>query len=133
MELFRNCAHHLAMNIYIKSNFLKIADKLFHFGLMFLGFYFIYKGDIWVRFQHKRTNFAEYDEPMVELPAIMSWIRYSKNGNEPVVLGQNFHIYYSERPFGSSWWIWTKHELSKGINSFPSGWTHSTFKAGYWK
>ena len=102
-----------------KVDLFKIIDYLLHLGLMSLGFYFIYQGNIWERFQQKRTNFAEYDESIGELPAIVSWIRYSKSGVEPVALGHDFHIYYSEQLIDSA--EWTKYELLKGKNNMSSG------------
>ena len=43
---------------------------------MCLGGFFIYEADIINRFQLKRTNFAEYYEPIIERPTVMSWIEY---------------------------------------------------------
>ena len=68
-----------------------IAQHLVYFALLFLGVYFIYAGEIVQKFSNKRTTFAEYGEPVSELPTIQTSIGHfnqrlvgRKDSKEPI-------------------------------------------------
>ena len=44
-----------------------------------LGGYFITQGDVLLKFNIKRTSFSEYNEPLSEMPSIMTKVVYSDN------------------------------------------------------
>ena len=71
--------------------------------------YFIYLGDIVHRFQAKKTYFAEYYEPITELPTIYTWIRFSKV-SAGLTLGNDFNI------------SWRGLKFSKKENPLKLGW-----------
>ena len=47
-------------------------DKLFHLALTILGLYFIGEGQVMYKFLSAKTNFAEFDESVQELPTFTS-------------------------------------------------------------
>ena len=65
-----------------------------YFSLLYLGCYFIAKVDVLERFQHKKTNLAEYTERMLELPTISTWKKYSKKYAFKPKFGEDFNITY---------------------------------------
>ena len=54
----------------------KIVRYVVYIALLILGVYFIYAGDILQKFSNKKTTFAEYGEPVTELPTILAFIEY---------------------------------------------------------
>ena len=60
-------------------------DKLFYVALTILGLYFIGEGQVMPKFLSEKTNFAEYDEPIQELPTFTSH-----------VLGHKINMSYGE-------------------------------------
>ena len=71
-------------------------DKLFYVALTILGLYFIGEGQVMTKFLSEKTNFAEYDEPIQELPTFTSEIlghkvkmSYQKDFNISFVLGNH--------------------------------------------
>ena len=52
----------------------KIVKYAVYIALLILGVYFIYAGDILQKFSNKKTTFAEYGEPVTELPTILAFI-----------------------------------------------------------
>ena len=94
-------------------NSFKIAEKLVYVCLMSLGFYFIYQGDGWNNFVNQRSNFAEYNEPISELPTIVVWFQYPHVDEYPnLKLGTDFFLYYWEYPW------WSSLSLKEGNNSY---------------
>ena len=57
-----------------KEHVLSLFDNLLCFCLLGLGVYFIYMGDVIPRFWLGRTNFAQYDEALTELPIIATYV-----------------------------------------------------------
>ena len=55
-----------------------------------LGFYFIYAGDIFQKFNAKRSNFAEYDETVTEFPTIVTYVKTHANRFQKY--GKDFNI-----------------------------------------
>ena len=53
---------------------LKVMERVIYFTLLFVGCYFIHKGSVIERFVEERTNFAEFDEQIRELPSILTYI-----------------------------------------------------------
>ena len=72
-----------------KEHVLKLLDNLLYFSLLGLGIYFIYIGDVIPRFWIGRTNFAEYEEVMNELPTISTYIR---NVPENYTMGKDLSL-----------------------------------------
>ena len=57
-----------------KEHVLPLFDNFLYFCLLGLGVYFIYMGDVIPRFWLGRTNFAQYDEALTELPIIATYV-----------------------------------------------------------
>ena len=72
----------------------KTLGILVYVGSMVGGLYFIYQGGIVQRFNLKRTNFAIYSEPIVELPTIVAYVYPWTN---EIFYGTNFNISYEKR------------------------------------
>ena len=68
---------------------LQLCEKSIYLALVCLGFYFIYQGDVLQKFQLKRTNFAEYEEPITELPTYFVWL---SPYDSRLMLGDNFNM-----------------------------------------
>ena len=51
-----------------------IFDWLVYFALFLIGIYFIQKDEVLEKFSQKRTNFARYQEPIVERPTITLFV-----------------------------------------------------------
>ena len=60
-------------------------DKVFYVALTILGLYFIAEGQVMTKFLSEKTNFAEYDESVQELPTFTSH-----------VLGHKINMSYGE-------------------------------------
>ena len=104
---------HLTSSLIFKG----VERAIYLFILICLGVYFIYIGDVVNRFQAKKTNLAEYFEPITELPTIFAWIEFSE-GSKPTnfKLGLDFNIT----------WIWDyddmdSYSLRLGKNIFNNG------------
>ena len=69
----------------------QLINKAIYLLSLIIGFYFIYQGEVIKRFQQKRTNFAEYDEPVDELPTISTYIHSS---DTKLKFGTDFNISY---------------------------------------
>ena len=74
---------------------LKILDYSIYASLLFLGCYFIIEGDVVEKYQSKRTNFAEYLEPVTELPSITTYIHSYYGDHRSFQYGKDFNISYS--------------------------------------
>ena len=70
----------------------EIIEKAVSLVLMFLGFFFIYKGDVINRFHLKRTNFAEYSEFIMEIPTVTTWIEYRSDYSQNLQYWNDFTI-----------------------------------------
>ena len=55
---------------------IQIVGHFMYMAFLCLGIYFIYEGNVVQRFQMKRTNFAESNERLNELPTILAEIEY---------------------------------------------------------
>ena len=72
------------------QSFCKTLDLVVYIALSITGCYFIYHGEVWQRFTLKRTNFAEYDEPVNDVPTILTYIEGSKSPY--LEYGKDFNI-----------------------------------------
>ena len=99
--------------------FYNIIDKVVYLVLLCLGIYFIYQGGVVQRFHMKRTNFAEYSEPMTELPTIIIWIRTSSRG--VIRYQRDVNISYWHDGVNTGWSNNRSVSLSLGRNWFSSG------------
>ena len=63
---------------------LKVVEKVVYFALLFGGCCFIHKGSVIDRFVQERTNFADFDEEIREIPTILTYIE--KTGGETLYL-----------------------------------------------
>ena len=59
------------------SKSLQVIDTVLYLSFLGVGIYFIYDSDIIQKFQLKRTNFAEYEEILTELPTLLTHIQYN--------------------------------------------------------
>ena len=62
------------MNGWIIPRLFEAFDKLAYGILSIVGCYFIYKGGVLQRFNERKTFFVEYDEPVTELPSLLTYI-----------------------------------------------------------
>ena len=62
------------MNGWIIPRLFEAFDKLAYGILSIVGCYFIYKGGVLQRFNERKTFFVEYDEPVRELPSLLTYI-----------------------------------------------------------
>ena len=62
------------MNVWIIPRLFEVIDKLAYGILAIVGCYFIYKDGVLQRFSERKTFFAEYDEPVTELPSLLTYI-----------------------------------------------------------
>ena len=69
--------------------FFILLDWSVYLGLLIIGIYFIQEAEVLQRYQLRRTNYAEYEEPISELPTIVAYF-------EPDYLkyGKDFNISY---------------------------------------
>ena len=88
----------------VTKHMFKTLNVAVYLSLTCLACYFIHKGNIVQRFQQKRTNFAEFREPIKELPTIVSWVQYSGAEHPRLEYGKDFTITYSAHPY---WWSQT--------------------------
>ena len=89
------------------------VHKAIYVAMMCLGCYFIYQGDIVQRFKQRRTNFAEYTEPITELPTIVTWIQYSNDSQtSKLQFGKDYSL-----DFQSENKLWKRSTLKIGNNS----------------
>ena len=56
-----------------KSAF-RVIEYVASIAFLCLGCFFIYQGEVWQRFNLRRTNFAKYDEEITELLTIKAKI-----------------------------------------------------------
>ena len=61
------------------SQYFKIIGRVKYFLFFFVGYYFIYRGDVINKFNIKRTSFSQYDEFTTESPTIVTKIMHSDN------------------------------------------------------
>ena len=80
---------------------IKTLEITLYLGLMITGVYFIYLGNVWARYKQKRTNFAEYDEAISELPTLVTWIQYFPNvqSSEYLKFGEDYSIIFWQHPW----------------------------------
>ena len=88
-----------------------LVEKLVYFTMFSLGVYFIYQGEIVHRFQLQRTNFAVYEEAIIELP---STVMYIWPPTKNITFGKDYWIHYdiSQKKQDSDWKM-----LKKGNNT----------------
>ena len=55
--------------------FILTLESIVYFLLLGMGIYFIYDGGLVQKFQLGRTNFALYEEPVSELPTIVTFMK----------------------------------------------------------
>ena len=58
--------------------FIQIIDRLTYLALSILGLYFIVEGNVIQNFRSGKTNFAQYSEPVTEIPTILTFIDSTK-------------------------------------------------------
>ena len=89
---------HLAKNIvdYFKimpgsriKVFILTLESIVYFFMLGIGIYFIYDGGLVQQYQLGRTSFALYEEPISELPTIVTFI---KPWNESFTFEKDFNI-----------------------------------------
>ena len=62
------------MNDKSTQRLFQVFDNLAYVILSIVGCYFIYKGEVLQRFGARKTFFAEYNEPVTELPSLITYI-----------------------------------------------------------
>ena len=71
----------------------EILDNIVCVILFSIGIYLIYLGDVVQMYQRRRTNFAEYEEEVSELPVILTYIQFSRS-LVYLKYGEDFNISY---------------------------------------
>ena len=74
-----------------KDCLVKATKNTIYVTLMCLGWYLIWHGHEWDRYHGEKTNFAEYDEPITELPTMVTW---ADNALGELLFGQDFFLSY---------------------------------------
>ena len=96
----------------------KIVKYSVYVTLLFLAVYFIYAGDTVQKFSNKKTSFAEYGEPVSELPTILAFIEYADQ-NTTFEYGKDFNWTFQS---DISWRKGFKGtNLTRGVNHVESG------------
>ena len=85
--------HRVEPSVYLimlpRVTFIYVTEKVFYYVLLGVGIFFIYQGDVITRYWLKRTNFAEFSEPLAELPTILA---YSDPPESSLSLQKDFNI-----------------------------------------
>ena len=86
-----------------------IIDNILHVGLISIGYYLIYRGKVWSKFQQGRSNYAEYNEPITELPTFVTRIQYAE-GHQ--LFGDDFTFTFGHKP-NTTMWIVESNKFDK--------------------
>ena len=109
-----------AMNERYIGRLLQVFDNLFYVILSILGCYFIHKGEVFNRFRFGKTFFAEYDEPVSELPTILTYIEGPSRSN--LKYGKDFNLSLAWGKLGTFGGEDSSiNILNMGENSIPFG------------
>ena len=88
---------------------INIVRLFMYIAFLCLGIYFIYEGNVVQRFQMKRTNFAESNERINELPTILAEIEYRYPYPDTLMIyGTDFNISYQA--------VGSEEKIDKQIN-----------------
>ena len=71
---------------------LQVFDVIVHLNFLLVGIYFVYHGEIYPRYLKGRTQFAEFEEDITELPTILTYIEFKKTPITPLKYGSDFNI-----------------------------------------
>ena len=71
---------------------LQVFDIIVHLNFLLVGIYFIYHGDIFSRFLKGRTQFAEFEENISEIPTILTYIEFKRTLITPLKYRSDFNI-----------------------------------------
>ena len=77
-----------------KDFLIRTTKNTIYITLMCLGWYLIWHGNVWDRYHGRKTNFAEYDEPITELPTIVTW---AENAQGKLQFDQDFSLRFCTR------------------------------------
>ena len=110
------------------ENVFRILDNFLYIGLASLGCYLIYHGAVISKFEHKRTNFAEYNEPITELPIFVTRVRQTQGVSTNLNFGENYWIFFGENILPGTEY----KNLSQGENSLNGLGLKLEIKNGYW-
>ena len=84
---------------------IQIIDHLTYLALSILGLYFIVEGNVIQNFNLGRTNYAQYSEPITELPTILTVIDHANRSKYKY--GIDFNISVGE-------WMWS---FNQGVST----------------
>ena len=82
------------MTSLMRIDLFKIVKCMIYISLTVLGYYFITEGEVLQRYRDRKTNFAEYSEPISELPAIVTWIEDSEHRQTDLKLHKHYKLIY---------------------------------------
>ena len=71
---------------------IQVIEYIASIAFLCLGWFFIYQGEVWQRFNLRRTNVAKYEE-ITELPTIYTTVG---NLNYNAAFGKDFKMSYEE-------------------------------------
>ena len=69
-------------------------DKTCLFGFELCGILFTFVLGMLFRFKQKRSNFAEYNEPITELPTFVSQMRHVQGVGTELKFGENYWMIF---------------------------------------
>ena len=69
---------------------LSFVSNISYVCFLIIGYYFIYKGKIWQKYQNEKTFFSEYQEPLSESPVIIA--RVEKSHGRIATFGIDYNI-----------------------------------------
>ena len=84
----------VALKICSKRMEVFLFDVVIYISFLSLGIYFIKQGEVPEKYLLKRTNFAEYLEPVTELPTISTWIQTEFMEDSILEYGRDYRIEY---------------------------------------
>ena len=96
------------------AKFISLLNTLVYWLLLCLGILELYRGEVVAKFRFKRTNFAEHEVEVAELPTILTYIEDDLRSSPwaaGVDYGKDLNISFG---IGTSEWI----NLTQGENSF---------------
>ena len=71
---------------------LQVFDIIVHLNFLLVGLYFVYHGEIFPRYLKRRTQFAEFEENITEIPTIFTYIEFKRTLITPLKYGSDFNI-----------------------------------------
>ena len=84
-----------------KFNYMLLSlDYIVYTTMLGIGFYFIHEGNVIQRYLQRRTNFAVYEEPISELPTIVTYVTESGSSKiSELKLQKDFDLQFTQTSY----------------------------------